>query len=147
MSWTSDLVGGLAQHIEDAGLGVYRPDGSAYQAGEIAIVVGILPPVPDRLIVLTAYAATRPLGLADTSVSVQVRARGPAGDSRAAAAVLDPVHELLDGVRNLTLGGVRVVQILHGSGPAPIGLDSSNRPELTDNFTVQAERPTGNFPD
>jgi len=146
MSWTTDLVAGLAQHIADAGLGTYRPTG-AYTAGETGIVLGTVPPVPDRVIVLTPYAATRPLGLADTSVSVQVRVRGPAGDSRAASAVLDPVHELLDGARGLVLGGVRVVQILHASGPAPIGLDSSNRPELTDNFVVQAERPTAAFPD
>lgn len=146
MSWTTDLIAGLAQHLDDAGLGVYRPSG-AYQPGEIAIVAGIVPPTPDRVIVLTPYAATRPLGLADTAVSVQVRVRGPAGDTRAAAAVLDPVHELLDGARGLVLGGIRVVQILHASGPAPIGLDSGNRPELTDNFLVQAERPTSHFPD
>lgn len=147
MSWTTDLLDGLAQWLDDAGLGTYRADGSAYQAGETAIVVGTLPPVPDRLIVLTLYAATRPRGLADTAVSVQVRTRGPAGDSRAAADVLDPVHEALDGARDLTLGGVRVVQILHSSGPAPIGLDANNRAELTDNFLIQAERPTPAYPD
>lgn len=146
MSWTTDLLAGLAQHIADAGLGTYRPTG-AYTAGETAIVVGTVPPVPDRVIVLTPYNNARPRGLADTAVSVQVRVRGPAGDSRSAATLLDPVHELLDGARDLTLGGVRVVQILHSSGPAPIGLDANNRPELTDNFVVQAERPTAAFPD
>ncbi|MCF2531750.1 minor capsid protein [Yinghuangia soli] len=146
MSWTSQLLDGLAQHLHDRGLGVYRPNG-VYLPGDIAIVVGTLPPTPDRVICLTSYNVSRPGGLATAAVMVQIRVRGPAGDSRSADAIGDPVCEELDDARDLVLGGIPVTQILHASGPAPIGTDALGRPERTDNHQVWAERPTAAYPD
>ena len=145
-TWTTSLIDGLAQLLHDAGLGVYRPTGT-YAAGDTAIVAGIVPPVPDRLVCLTAYSTSRPRGLADTSVSVQVRTRGPAGDSRSVDAISDPIRDHLDGLTHLVIGGVRVTQIRHTSGPGSLGLDGNNRPGRTDSYTVTAERPTDHYPD
>lgn len=146
MSWTSDLLDGLAAHLDGAGLGVWRPTG-VYQPDDIAIVVGTTPPVPDRVICLAAYGLTRPGGLATVRVMVQIRVRGPVGDSRSADAVGDPVCEALDDVRDLVLGGIPVSQILHASGPAAISVDANSRPERTDNHQITAERPTPLYPD
>jgi hypothetical protein len=145
-TWTTELVDGLAQLLHDAGLGTYRPTGT-YAAGDIAIVAGVVPPAPDRLVCLTAYSTSRPRGLADTSVSIQVRTRGPAGNSRSADAISDPIRNYLDGRTHLVIGGVRVAQILHMSGPGPLGLDGLNRPGRTDNYAFTAERPTAYYPD
>lgn len=144
MSWTDDLIDGFAQLLHDAGLGTYRPTGT-YAAGDIAIVAGIVPPTPDRLVCLTAYNIVRPTGLANTNASIQVRTRAPAGGS--ADAIADPIHDYLDGLTHVTVGGIRIAQILHASGPGALGLDGNNRPGRTDNYQLTAERPTAHYPD
>ncbi|OPC83006.1 hypothetical protein B4N89_20550 [Embleya scabrispora] len=145
-TWTTSLIDGLAQLLHDAGLGVYRPTGT-YAAADIAVVAGVLPPMPDRVYCLSLYGTVRPSGLADVRVSIQGRARGPAGDSRSADYVADPIRDYLDGYRAVTVGGIRISQILHASGPGVLGLDGSNRPGRTDNFAITAERPTTHYPD
>ncbi len=45
MSYTVDLLDGLARLLDTAGVGTYRPDG-VYAAGETAITIAATPPCP-----------------------------------------------------------------------------------------------------
>lgn len=143
--WTTNLVGGLAQLLEDAGVGVYRPTG-AYADGETGIYDRYIPPT-GRCITLSAYPTTPGTpGLADVSVGVQVRVRGD-GDPVSCDDLADAVFEVLDGAGQrdggpqLDLGGVKVVQIWRQSY-TPLGPDANGQWERSENFYVDAMRPT-----
>ncbi|WP_244409203.1 minor capsid protein [Streptomyces albofaciens] len=98
MSYTVDLLDGLARLLDTAGVGTYRPDG-VYAAGETAITIAATPPVPDRVICLSAYPVEESAALTDTTTGIQVRTRaGP--DPREVDALDD-----------------QVLDVLHGSGP------------------------------
>jgi hypothetical protein len=140
MSWTTDLLTGVAEHLGAAGAGTWRPDGTGYASGETAIVLAVSPPEPDRLIVLTEYGPLDADGIGDVVMGLQVRTRGTT-DPRVVMAIRDAVHEALDGLAHVDLSGVKVSQIFHQSG-TPIGQDGNDRHERTDNYYVQARRAT-----
>ncbi|MFD7072314.1 minor capsid protein [Streptomyces sp. NPDC059913] len=137
MTYTVDLLDGLARLLAAAGLGVYRPDG-AYVAGETAITIASLPPAPERVICLSAYPVTDSPVLTDTTTGVQVRTRaGP--DPREVDALDDQVHELLHGSGPHRFGAVPV-QLVFRVSAAPIGTDASGRWERSANYQVRAHR-------
>lgn len=45
MTYTVDLLDGLARLLHEQGVGIYRTDGP-YAAGETAITIAALPPFP-----------------------------------------------------------------------------------------------------
>lgn len=141
MSFTGDLLEGLAQHIATAGIATYRPAG-AYVAGETAIAFAGMPPDPDRVIVVSAYAVTDDATLSDSVVGVQVRCRGLT-DPRDVELLADAVFGLLHGAHSVQLGAVHVVQALRNSS-APLGQDDNNRWEHTDNYYLTVHRPSTN---
>lgn len=57
--YTAQVMDGIARRLADAGLGTYRPDGSAYQAGERRIVFDYSPPAPGtkqtEVLLITPY--------------------------------------------------------------------------------------------
>lgn len=144
MSWTADLLDGLARQLAEAGLATYRPNGT-YAKGDTALAVAVMPPAPDRVICLAVYNQADPLGLADVEVSLQIRCRATA-DPRAVDALADPVVDLLHGATRLVLGGVRV-SVIRRISSAPLGADALGRMERTDNYLLRSERPTGHRPD
>ncbi|MDV9190765.1 minor capsid protein [Streptomyces sp. SR27] len=137
MTYTVDLLDGLARLLAAAGVGVYRPDG-VYTAGETAITIAALPPAPDRCICLAAYPVTDSPVLTDTTTGIQVRTRAGA-DPREVDALDDQVHELLHGSGPHRFGAVPV-QLVYRLSAAPIGTDTSGRWERTANFHVRAHR-------
>lgn len=145
--WTSRLIAGLAQHIADAGIGVWRPPpGAAYAAGEVGILDRAVPPVPDRVITLAMYPVGQAYqGLADVTVGVQIRTRGTT-DPRVCDDLADALYDLLDSASGLRLGGIAVVQ-LYRQSYASLGQDNNNRWERSDNYYVDAMRPTANNTD
>lgn len=144
--WTSRLLGGLAQHLEDAGIGTWRPDGSAYADGETAIVIRGIPPQPDRLITITAYPVAGDLvGMADHQTGVQVRIRTGA-DPRDCDDLADQIFELLDGGSGLSWGGIPVISVERTSYTS-LGQDGSRRWERSENYLIMAMRPTSNNTD
>lgn len=144
--WTSRLLAGIAELLDTAGIGVWRPDGTAYAAGDTAIVIRAIPQAPDRLITLAAYpvGSTAP-GIADHTTGVQARLRaGP--DPRECDDLADAVFDQLDGLAETTLGGIAVVQMWRQSYTS-LGHDANGRWERSENFYVQAMRPTANNTD
>ena len=146
--WTTNLLTGLAEHLAAAGVGVWHPPeaGEPYAAGDVAIVLGAMPAVPERVIVLASYPVSEDVAQADVTVGVQVRTRaGP--DPRDVQDLDDAVWEQLHGAAGLVLGGVDVVQIYRRSS-ASLGQarDQTARWERTSNYYIQAMRPTAARP-
>lgn len=138
MSYTGDLLDGLAQYLAAAGVGVYRADG-VFAATDTAIVVGVMPSAPDRVVCLTAYPVTDDAALTDTTTGVQVRTRtGP--DPRTTDALDDAAFDVLQGASLLAFGAAQVRLITRVSG-APMGADAAGRIERSSNYYVRANRP------
>lgn len=140
MGWTTNLITGLAEYLAANGVGTWRPSGT-YASGETAITVRGVPAQPDRLITLSAYPldAGYP-GLADTTVGVQFRLRGTT-DPRVCDDLADALFDLLDSATHLTLGGVHVVLVLRRSYTS-LGFDANERWERSENYALDAMRPT-----
>lgn len=137
--YESDLMVGLAQYLNDAGVGVYRPDGG-YLPGDTAIVFGDLPPTPDRCIGLTPYSSTDQPKIALSRVRVQVWMRGAANDSLDILDLATDVFDTLQGAERLQFGSAGVVQILRVSA-MPMGIDANKRSERSDNYAVDVNPP------
>ncbi|MFI1182612.1 minor capsid protein [Streptomyces sp. NPDC020799] len=137
MSYTSDLLDGLARLLHEHGVGTYRPEGT-YAPGETTIAIATTPPAPDRIICLAAYPVTDSAVLTDTTTGVQVRTRAGA-DPREVDGLDDAVFDVLHGSGPHLFGSVRV-QLVYRVSAAPIGADASGRMERTSNFYVRAHR-------
>lgn len=143
--WTSRLLAGLAQHLDDAGIGTYRPTG-AYAADEIGIVIRAIPQQPDRLITLAAYpVGTDIQGMADHRSAVQIRLRGTT-DPRDCDDLADEVFELLDSAAGLVLGGIPIVQMWRQSYTG-LGTDDNGRWSRSENYYLDSMRPTAHRTD
>ncbi|AJC60140.1 MULTISPECIES: minor capsid protein [Streptomyces] len=137
MSYTADLLDGLARLLDSAGVGTYRPDG-LYGPGDTAITVATMPPAPDRVICLSAYPVTDSPALTDTTTGIQIRTRaGP--DPREVDVLDDAVLDVLHGSGPHTWGAARV-QLLYRVSAAPIGADSAGRMERSSNYYARAHR-------
>jgi hypothetical protein len=142
VSFTADLLDGLAQMLADAGVGVWRPTG-AYAAAERAIVIGAMPPEPDAVIVLASFPVDDDPSLSDSVVGVQVRCRGLHAAS-AATDSADAVFDLWHGAAHLSAGGVRIVQALRQSSATPFLDETARRWETSDNYYLSVHRPSAN---
>lgn len=140
MSWTSDVVTGVAEMLAAAGVGVWNPTGTAYGPDDVAIVLSAVPPEPDRCITLTAYGPLANDGHGDVTLGLQVRVRGTT-DPRVVLDLVDAVADVLDGLEMTAIGGVPVSQVFQRPGAA-IGQDSNDRHEYSSNFYIQAQRVT-----
>lgn len=147
MAFTFDLLTGLAAYLDTAGVGDWRPDGSAYAAGEVAIVIRGIPQQPDRLITLAPYPvdSTRFRGMADHTLAIQARIRGTT-DPRVCDDLADDIFDQLDSLTGVTLGGVPIVQAWRQSYTS-LGQDGNGRWEASHNYYFDVMRPTANKTD
>lgn len=139
MSFTGDVLTGLAQYLADGGVGTYLPSGAYPPGSDAPIFIADMPGTPDRLIVLTAYPVDDSPSLSDSTVGVQVRTRGAASSAASVDDLDDAVFDRLHGARGITAGAVRIVQVHRRSG-APMGIDGNRRHGRTSNFYVTAHR-------
>ncbi|MGW5956180.1 minor capsid protein, partial [Bacillus mycoides] len=137
MTYTVDLLDGLARLLDSAGVGTYRPDG-VYGPGDTAITIAAMPPAPDRAICLSAYPVQDSPALTDCTTGVQVRTRAGA-DPRDADALDDATFDVLHGAGPHVWGAARV-QLLYRTASAPIGADSSGRMERSSTYYARAHR-------
>lgn len=142
MSFTTNLLTGMAEHLAAAGAGTWRPDGTAYQPGETAIVLRDIPQQPDRLITLAPYVldGTAFRGLADHQTAVQVRIRGTQ-DPRICNEIGDAVFDALDSLADVVWHGIAVVQVWRQSYTS-LGQDTNLRWEASHNYYLDVMRPT-----
>jgi hypothetical protein len=139
MSFTTDLLVGIAQMIADSSIADYNATG-IYTATQTGIVFKVLPPSPDRAVILTAVPmtdmATIPLGL----MMVQVRTRGLPNQPLDVDDLGDAIFDLLHGVTDKSFGSCHAVQILRKSS-IPMGQDPAKRWERVDHFYIDLDMP------
>lgn len=120
----------------------WRADGSVYQAGETAVVIGKMPASPDRCVALTPYPLSDDPALSDSTVGLQVRCRGERGSTVDASDLDDLIADQILGLYPVDLtGGIRVTTLMRRSG-VPLGVDDENRPEQTSNYELGVWRPS-----
>lgn len=141
MSFTTDLLTGLAQQFHDAGIGTYRPD-TPYLSNETAIVFKDMPQAPDRCIVLNTYApvANDNPAVPVSTIAIQVRIRGNPAQPLDPDAIRDAVYNLLHGQEHHTYGSCHANHILHYS-TIPNGKDDTKRWEIAINFYADVDLP------
>lgn len=132
MGITRDLLTGWAERLAAAGVGTWRPDGSPYQPGETAIVIGDLPPQPDRVIGLRAYQVAQEES--DQVWGVQVRVRGRPGDTMDADNVADAVYDVMHYATPGPMGSVAIAFVWRQIGGASLGQDDNRRTERADTY-------------
>ncbi|MFD7508121.1 minor capsid protein [Streptomyces sp. NPDC059853] len=137
MTYTSDLLDGVARLLDAEGVGTYRPDG-IYAAVDTAIVIADMPPDPDRVICLSAYPVEDSPALTDTVTGVQVRTRAST-DPRAVVDLDDQALDVLGGSGPHAWGAARV-QLIYRQSAADIGADQLGRRERASNFYALAHR-------
>jgi hypothetical protein len=144
MSWTSDLLIGIAEHLHAEGVGTWTPTG-VYASGQTGIYIAVMPPGSttssshDRAIVLTDYDPNGGTTGGDTSMRLQVRCRGLRNDPLSAIAIKDAVRLALEGLDAVQFGAVTVSGINHLTG-TPMGIDANQRHERSDNYEILARR-------
>jgi hypothetical protein len=141
VSFTTDLLRGLAQFLNDQGIGVvYKPDGG-YVAGDTGVFFKGLPTSPNRVVAISAYGATDEAKIALSHLRVQFWFRGNPDDSLDVDDLGDAVFQAMQGLEHQTFGTAHVVQALRVSS-VQLGIDGSKRSERTDNYALDVNVPT-----
>jgi hypothetical protein len=142
VSFTSELLAGLAEYLDEQGVGDYIDDTSrAYPLDATAIVIRtMMPEQPDRVISLDAYTVSDDTGSPDSTVGVQLLTR--AGEDPFDVEDLDDaLFNALHGAKYLRLRGIVVVQAYRRSS-APLGQDGAARYQSTNNYYLDVKRPS-----
>ncbi|HEY9409326.1 MAG TPA: minor capsid protein [Pseudonocardia sp.] len=143
MTWTRGLLYGVAELLDAAGVGVWRPD-SPYQAGETGITIKAVPDQPGRLITLHGYDVAPAPGHSHGTRAVQVRCRGlvdPADVDDLADAIYDQLHNLTG-----TIGDAPVA-LMWRQSTANLGPDEAGRWSRSENYYLLTSQPSANSPD
>ena len=136
------ILTGLAELLHANNIGTWRPN-EPYEAGEIGIIVGDLPPTPDQVIGLRAYFVEAE-GNGDEITAVQVRVRGLPNSTVSCDDIADAITDRLHYAEPGHLGEIPVSLIWRYSGPVPMGQDGNRRTERTDNYNIHTLRTTSN---
>lgn len=140
MSFTADLLTGLAQYLAGAGIGVtYRPT-ATYLAGETGVFFGLYPTTPDRCIALTAYATFDQPKIALSKIRVEIALRGAANNSLDVDDLGDSVFNALQGIEHQQFGTAHVVQALRVISAAT-GVDDAKRSQRSDSYAFDVNVP------
>lgn len=129
------LLTAIGQYLEAAGIGKWT---GPYGALDTPIAIDALASTPDRGIALTLYPVADSGGTGST-VGLQLRFRGPAGNRSAVKNTADNVFDALHGLEHLTWGGIPIVKVERQSG-AYLGTDANNRSESTENYYIELIR-------
>jgi len=136
VSYTNDLLNGLAELLASEGVGVWRPD-DVIEAGEVGLFRGVVPDEPDTAIGITDY----PVEDDDTTnaiTAVQFRMRA-GRDPNVIGDLADSVFNLLHNRRQYRVGDLYIALSWRQS-QAWIGQDAQGRMELTSNYYFRTVR-------
>ncbi len=134
--YNSKLMTGLAQLIEDEGLGTFATSGT-YPPDVWGLFIGLTPDQPDRACSLMSYP------VADTDLTVvitgvQFRLRGTR-DPREVENMSDALYDLLHNRSHYVVNGIHIELSWRQSG-AWMGQDANQRVERVENFYLHADR-------
>ena len=138
-----DIIAGLAQHLENQGIGSWQPDGSPYDpdAADAGIYHTGVPGDGARIVVLSLYPGSEGTGEDTrngwTEPRLQVRTRG-GRDPRTALELDRAVREVLHGLGPVVLPDGTDLQDCYSlqSAPLPLGQDASGRWEFSRNYQL-----------
>lgn len=135
-TWSRQILEGVAQLLDAAGAGVYKPEG--YASTDIGIVFGAWPKTPVAGIKLTLYAPTELAGdLVEVSLQVHTRTTK---SYLGALDMVDLVRDTLHRNDHIDLGQVRIGRITRQS-VADLGRNTTNDLyEHTSNFRLTGLR-------
>jgi hypothetical protein len=146
-SWTRTLIEGLAQLLDDAGIGTFDPTGAAYSPTTTPPPIylgGGLPSAPDRAVSLAAYSPVDEPSNAEVTQPVQFLIRATP-DVRTLWAFEDAIFDLLHGRGDFTAGGVPII-LARRMSAVPLGQDDARRWQASHNYYFRAVRPTESRP-
>lgn len=132
------LLVGLGEYLGSQYVGRWITAGT-YLATDTAITVDALPASPDKAIAMTLYPVEDDGAGTGSTVGVQFRIRGKAGDRLSDKDLTSRLFEALQGLTGIELNGIPIVRVWRQSG-TPLGPDSSNRQEHTHNYYIQLTR-------
>lgn len=139
MGYQADLLRGVAQLLDDAGVGSWDESG-VYPAEAIGIVLGPLAQTPDNQVALSTYPVADDPANSDTVTGLQVLTRAAGMNPTATADLTDAVFNALHGLHDHTLPtGVRVVYSVRRSGTS-LGVDGDGRHRDSSNYYVTTHR-------
>lgn len=94
---STTVLEALAQHLADAGIAQYSPDG-IYDGGPLpAVVLGYIPEQPDAVIALNiANESVHRAGKAAPDMWIHVRVRTPGADPRSTERLSQSIYNLID---------------------------------------------------
>ena len=146
MGYTNDLLTGLAQHLTTLDLGLtYNPD-SVYTAAQTGIVIGPMPPSPEKVVALQPYTV-RSGARSDVTQGVQIRIRGATRTPiNAVNDLADDIYDALHGATDVDLGPIRVSLIIRASH-ALMGPDANARQETSSNYYLETAHPSAHVTD
>jgi hypothetical protein len=110
------------------------------------LFIGTMPTTPDVCVALYEYAALNPLEVMQSNTAtlerprVQVLVRASRNDYPAARALLVSVRNVLTGITDETISGVKFLRVSAESAVNAIGVDDSDRPKFTLSLQVVSER-------
>lgn len=136
-SWESDLLMGIAQYLEDQGVGAYNP---SYVTSDTAIVFGELPIDPSRAIGLTLYSAQDHPKQNLSSVRLQLQFRGAPDNSLDVGDLASLAFSALQGIEGRDFGSAHLIQCGRVSA-VPLGLDDLRRSTRADNYQIDVNTP------
>lgn len=148
MITTREVLVGVARHLDAAGVGRYieADDTESYFTdGDVAIVLVTMPEQPHQVICLGAYGGVEDSVTAVDFPMVQVRTRGLPHDELGADDLADQVRFHLHQARYLPAGSGSLSSIARSSW-VPLGEDSNQRGERSDNYRVLMSNRTANNP-
>jgi hypothetical protein len=134
--YTSTLLDGIAGLLDEADVGVFRPD-DVIQDPDTGIFRGVMPDSPEKALGITAYPVADD-DTTNTITGVQIRMRA-GRDPNAIEDLADAVFDELHNRRQYRIGGLYVA-ISWRQSQAWIGQDAQKRMELTSNFYFRAVR-------
>ena len=143
MSFSGDLLAGVAGRLDEAGAGAYRPPAGPYTADDVAIVFRVLPSAPDTAIALATYDLGNSFSLSDSDIGLQLLIRGAVGDPMSDIEIDDACFDVLHGAWAVDIGGVHVPSVARISGVS-LGPDDRGRFIRTSNYRLQVHRPSPN---
>lgn len=129
------IAAALGQHLADAGIARYEPDGMYPDGGLPVVVFGRMPPTPDGAIVVTTYnEQTQRAGKAAPDVFIQIRCRTAGRDPRTTEQLSDTIYRLID--RPHQRWGQVTVRDCNRVVYAPLGADDNGRYERADSYRL-----------
>lgn len=134
--YTSSLLDGIAGLLQEAGVGVFRPD-EVIEDPATGLFRGVMPDTPDRAIGITAYPV-EDTDLTDAITGVQFRMRA----GRAPDAIDDMADEVFNALHNRRQYRVAEIYVALSwrQSQAWIGQDARGRMELTANYYFRTAR-------